>query len=77
MSWQAQHFRKVKYCQRNLQKIENAQKRGRVQEIAAADVRKAPMLANSGSFGSKIATFKYASSTRSILWQLGLENRNF
>ena len=41
------------------------------------DVRKVPMLANSGSFGSKIATFKYESSSRSVLCQLGLENRNF
>ena len=77
ISRQAQHFRKVKY-----------RFRGRRSTFArstfAAGARTSQPLStkverevNFRSRGSKIATFKYESSTRSPLSQPGLENRNF
>ena len=118
ISWQAQHFRKVKYRIRgrcstfdwsgadfvagaalsqgqaqNSGQVQHFRKvkcriRGRRRTFArstfAAGARKSQLLSTKvvrevhfRSWGSKIPTFKYESSTRSPLSQLGLENRNF
>ena len=69
ISWQAQHFRKVKYRFRGRRSIFGSKS----QLLSTKVVREV----NFRSWGLKIATFKYESSTRSALSQLGLENRNF
>ena len=65
-SCQAQHFRKVK-----------CRIRGRCSLFAGSSKDSVARAALSQGQLSKIATFKYESSTRSPLSQLGLENRNF
>ena len=69
-SWHAQHFRKVKYrfCGRR-----STLARSSTDLVAGAAFLKGQI----SQRGLKIATFKYESSTRSQLSQLGLENRNF
>ena len=69
-SWHAQHFRKVKYrfCGRR-----STLARSSTHLVAGAAFLQGQL----SQTGSKIATFKYESSTRSQLSQLGLENRNF
>ena len=65
ISWQAQHFRKVKY-----------RFRGKRSTFARSTFTQL-FEVNFRSWGLKIATFKYESSTRSPLSQPGLEHRNF
>ena len=76
-SWQAENFRNVKQRFRGTRSTF-------ARSTFAAGARKSQLLStkvvrevNFRSWGSKIATFKYESSTRSALSQLGLENRNF
>ena len=101
ISWQAQHFRKVKYIFRGRRStfarssakfVAGASlSQGQVQHSwQAQHFRKVKyrfrgrhsIFVSLGRSqlsqpGLKIATFKYESSTRSPLSQLGLENRNF
>ena len=83
-SWQVQHFRKVK---RKIRGTRSPVARSSTDFVAGAALPQgqAQILwqaqhfckVNFRSRGSTIATFKYESSTRSQLSQLGLKNRNF
>ena len=78
-SWQVQHFRKVK-CTIRGRRITFA--RSSTDFVAGAALPEGQVeiswqAQHFCSRGSKIATFKYESSTRSQLSQLGLEHRNF
>ena len=82
--WQVQHFRKVK-CK--IRGTRSTFARSSTDFVAGAALSQGQAQiwwqaqhfckVNFRSRGSKIATFKYESSTRSQLSQLGLENRNF
>ena len=82
--WQVQHFRKVK-CK--IRGTRSTFARSSTDFVAGAALWQGQAQiwwqaqhfckVNFHSRGSKIATFKYESSTRSQLSQLGLENRNF
>ena len=81
ISWQAQHFRKVKCRIRGRCSTFAGSSKDSVARAALSQGQllstKVVREVNFRSWGSKIATFKYESSTRSPLSQLGLENRNF
>ena len=83
-SWQVQHFRKVK-CK--IRGTRSTFARSSTDFVAGAALSQGQAQiwwqaqhfckVNFRSRGSKIATFKYESSTQSPLSQLGLENRDF
>ena len=83
-SWQVKHFRKIKCRMRDRRSI---LARSGVDFVAGAALSQGQVKiswhaqhfrkVNFRSRGSKIATLKYESTTRSPLSQLGLENRNF
>ena len=87
ISWQAQHFHKVMYrfrgrCSTFARSSENfvagaALLQGQLSQLGQLLSTKVVREVHFRSRGSNIATFKYESSTRSPLSQLGLKNRNF